>query len=80
MALRQPPSPGHIHKQGPRLQQRWQDYIETEQNTVEGLLADSFKSLCNEMKDLTNNNPQQNQGYSRLRSDSFSSDQDLRII
>jgi len=73
MALRQPPSPGHIHKQGPRLQQRWQDYIETEQNTVEGLLADSFKSLCNEMKDLTNNNPQQNQGYSRLRSDSFSS-------
>jgi len=74
MALRQPPSPGHIHKQGPRLQQRWQDYIETEQNTVEGLVADSFKNLCREMKDnLTNNNPQQNQGYSRLRSDSFSS-------
>jgi len=74
MALRQPPSPGHIHKQGPRLQQRWQDYIETEQNTVEGLLADSFKNLCKEMKEnLTNNNPQQNQGYARLRSDSFSS-------
>jgi len=74
MALRQPPSPGHIHKQGPRLQQRWQDYIETEQNTVDGLLADSFKNLCKEMKEnLTNNNPQQNQGYARLRSDSFSS-------
>eukprot|EP00090_Calanus_glacialis_P002722 TRINITY_DN12030_c0_g1_i1.p1 TRINITY_DN12030_c0_g1~~TRINITY_DN12030_c0_g1_i1.p1 ORF type:complete len:945 (-),score=176.56 TRINITY_DN12030_c0_g1_i1:301-3135(-) len=74
MALRQPPSPGHIHKQGPRLQQRWQNYIETEQNTVEGLLADSFKSLCQDMKEnWTNNNPQQNQGYSRLRSDSFSS-------
>jgi len=74
MALRQPSSPGHIHKQGPKLQQRWQNYIETEQNTVEGLLADSFKNLCKEMKEnLTNNNPEQTQGYTRLRADSFSS-------
>jgi len=72
LALRQPPSPGHIHKQGPRLQDRWQNYIETEQNTVEGLLANSFKHLCQEMKEnLTNNNPEQ--GYARLRADSFSS-------
>eukprot|EP00092_Neocalanus_flemingeri_P013794 GFUD01014880.1.p1 GENE.GFUD01014880.1~~GFUD01014880.1.p1 ORF type:complete len:961 (+),score=185.10 GFUD01014880.1:150-3032(+) len=74
MGLRQPPSPGHIHKQGPRLQQRWQNYIETEQNTVEGLLADSFKHLCQDLKEnLSNNNPQQSEGYARLRSDSFSS-------
>ena len=67
MEVPQPRSPGHIHKNGPSLQNRWKTYIDAEQNTVEALLADSFKTLCRDIK--INDNTK----YQRMRADSFNS-------
>lgn len=73
-----PRSPGHIHKMGPSLQDRWRTYIETQENSVEALMADSYKTLCRDMK--LNDNYEDisrpgfdNSKYHRLRSDSFNS-------
>jgi len=72
LSLPQPRSPGHIHKTGPRLQSRWRSYIDAEQNSVEALLADSFKSLCAQTENCAETRPD-NGRYHRMRADSFGS-------
>jgi len=68
MEVPQPRSPGHvIHKNGPSLQNRWKTYIDAEQNTVEALLASSFKTMCRDIK------ANDNAAYQRMRADSFNS-------